>query len=269
MNELLLTDDNYFSLENENKYMGVSQFKAFLPSHNGCEAKKMAELKGLWEDEESTALLVGSYFHSHFEGTLGKFKQEHPEIFTKQGTLKSDYKKADEMINCLETDESFKKIYVGDREKIYTGELFGVQWKIKVDNLNLKEGYFVDLKSTRDFEKQWIEHEGKNIKVTFVEAWGYFIQIAVYREILAQNLGIEPTELEAFIIAATKQDPPDKAVLRFLEEDFQEGLREVQTYIKHIMDVKEGRIEPQRCGKCEYCRATKKLDKAIHWSELK
>jgi hypothetical protein len=264
-----LNDSNYFSLENENKFMGVSQFKAFLVAHNGCEAKKMAELKGLWKDEESTALLVGSYFHSHFENTLGTFKAEHPQIFTKQGTLKSEYKKADEMINCLEKDDAFKEIYVGDKEKIYTGELFGVQWKIKVDLLNLNEGYFIDLKTTRDFEKQWIEADGKNIKVTFVEKWGYFLQIAVYREILAQNLGLEPGELEAFIIAATKQDPPDKVVLCFKEEDFQEGLREVQTYINHIMDVKEGRVEPIRCGNCAYCRSTKKLDKAIHWSELK
>jgi len=265
MEELLkLTDDNYFSIENENKYMGVSQFKSF----RKCEAKKMAELKGLWRDETSTALLVGSYFHAHFEGALGKFKGEHPEIFTKQGTLKSEYKKADEMINCLDTDESFKQIYSGDREKIFTGELFGTPWKIKVDILNTKESYFIDLKTTRDFEKQWIEADGKNIKVSFVEAWGYFIQVAVYREIVAMNIGIASKELEAFIIAATKQDPPDKTVLRFEEEDYQNGLREVEIYLPHILEVKNGIVPPVRCGKCAYCRSTKKLDKAIHYTEL-
>jgi hypothetical protein len=259
-----LTDDNYFSLENENKYMGVSQFKAFMPSHGGCEAKKMAELKGLWKDESSTALLVGSYFHAHFEGALGKFKQEHPEIFTKQGILKSEYKKADEMINCLESDESFKQIYQGEKENIFTFELFGTPWKIKVDCLNSESGYFVDLKSTRDFEKQWSEEERR--MVTFVEAWGYLIQMGVYREGIKKNLSRD--DIEGFIIAATKQDPPDKIVLRFNEEDYLKGLKEVEFYLPHILDVKNGVVPPQRCEKCNYCRATKKLDRAIHYTEL-
>lgn len=267
MSELLqLTDETYFSLEAENKYMGVSQFKAFLTSHGGCEAKKMAELKGLWKDAESTALLVGSYVHSNFEGQLDKFKQEHPEIFTKQGFLKSEYKLADEMINCLETDESFKQIYEGEKEKIFTGELFGAPWKIKVDCLNLKDGYFVDLKTTRDFEKQWIEQDGKNIKVSFVEKWGYLIQVAVYREILRQSTGVQ--DLDAFIAAVTKQNPPDKMILYFKEEDYEAGLREVEENIQYILDVKNGVVEPKRCEKCDYCRSTKKLTKAIHYSEL-
>jgi glutaredoxin len=31
----------------------------------------------------------------------------------------------------------------------------------------------------------------------------------------------------------------------------------------HILDVKSGRVEPERCGVCDYCRATKKIDKPI------
>lgn len=264
----ILNDDNYFSLEMDNKYMGVSQFKSFLPMFDGCEAKKMAELQGKWKDEESTALLVGSYVHSHFEGQLDKFKQDHPQIFTQKGELKANYQQANEMVNCLETDESFKQIYEGEKEKIFTGDLFGTLWKIKVDCLNKKDGYFVDLKTTRDFEKQWIFDpiDEKNKKVTFVEKWGYLIQIAVYREILKQNIDIK--DLEAFIVAVTKQNPPDKMVLYFKEEDYQYGLSIIEENIKHILDVKNGLVEPQRCEHCAYCRSTKKLTKAIHYSEL-
>lgn len=269
MVELLkLTDDNYFSPEADRQYLSVSQFKSFMQSYHGCEAKAMAKLNGTYKEEDSTALLVGSYFHANFERTLDKFKLEHPEIFTKQGALKSDYQKANEMINCLESDESFKQIYVGDKEKIFTFDLFGVPWKIKVDCLNLKDGYFVDLKSTRDFEKQWIydADEEKNKKVTFVEAWGYLIQIAVYRKGLELATGVK--DLDGFIIAATKQSPPDKIVLRFDPEDYEYGLQEVENNIQHVLDVKTGKVAPQRCEKCDYCRATKKLDRAYHYSEL-
>ena len=268
MSELLLNDDNYFSFGMENKYMGVSQFKAFLPQYDGCEAKKIAELKGEWKDEESDALLVGSYTHAHFEGTLDKFKLDHPTIFTKKGELKAEYKQANEMINCLESDEPFKRIYVGEKEKIFTADLFGIPWKIKVDCLNLKEGYFIDLKTTRGFEKQWIEQDGKNTKVTFVEAWGYLIQVAVYREILSLSLGIDKNDLEAFIVAVTKQSPPDKIVLYSKKEDYDYGLAIVENNIQHVIDVKEGRVKPHRCGKCAYCRSTKTLDRAYHYSEL-
>ena len=152
---LKLTDENYFSQEANRQYMEVSQFKGFLPQYGGCEAKQMAILNGTYKQKDSTPLLVGSYVHSHFEGALDRFKGEHPEIFTKAGSLKSQYQQANEMINCLETDESFKRVYTGDKEKIFTFDLFGAPWKIKVDCLNLKDGYFVDLKTTRDFQKVW------------------------------------------------------------------------------------------------------------------
>lgn len=271
MTELLkLTDDNYFSQKADKQYLSVSQFKSFMEEYHGCEAQAMAKINGIWKEEESTALLVGSYFHSNFEGSLDKFKSDHPDIFTKQGTLKSNYQQANEMINCLETDESFKKIYVGDKEKIFTGELFGAMWKIKVDCFNEKEGYFVDLKTVRDFENQWVFNKtlGRRVPKTFVEAWGYLIQIAIYREILCQSLKINSKDMEGFIIAVTKQNPPDKVVLYFKPEDYELGLNIVKDNVQHVLDVKSGKIQPKRCEKCSYCRATKKLDKAIHYSDL-
>lgn len=259
-----LTDENYFSQEANKEYMSVSQFKAF----GGCEAAALASLNGEWKEEESTALLVGSYFHSHFEGTLDKFKKEHPQIFTVKGELKANYRQANEMINCLETDENFKQIYIGEKEKIFTFELFGIPWKIKVDCLNEKEGYFIDLKTTRSFDRQWIYDpiENRNRQVSFVEAWGYLIQMAVYKKGIEINTGIK--DLEGFIIAVTKQEPPDKTILYFRPEDYEKGMNMVEENLQHILDVKNGKAVPLKCGKCAYCRATKKLDRTFHYSEL-
>lgn len=265
MPELLkLTDDNYFSNEADRQYMSVSQFKSFLPQYNGCEAKAMAKLNGTYQQPDNTALLVGSYFHAHFEGTLDKFKAEHPDIFTGKGTLKSQYLKANEMINAIETDDYAMMALDGEPEKIFTAELFGVPWKIKVDRINLEKRFFIDLKTTRDFEKQWSEEERR--KLSFVEAYGYIIQLAAYKQIV--ELATGANDMDGYILAVTKQDPPDKMVLYFKPEDYECGLNIVKTYLPHILDVKNGIVEPQRCGKCDYCRATKKLDGAIHYSEL-
>ena len=259
-----LTDKNYFSQEADKHYMSVSQFKSFLPKYGGCEAKAMAKINGTYREEPSDALLIGSYVHSFFEGTLEEFKSENKQIFTQKGELKAQYKLADEMIKALDEDSSFKSIYQGEKEKIYTFDLFGTPWKIKSDLFNPKEGYFIDLKTVKDFENQWSSYEGK--RVTFVEAWGYIIQMAVYKAGLEACTGIEG--LEAFIVAVTKQNPPDKMVLTFLPQDYEEGLAEVESYLPHILEVKNGIIEPIRCNKCDYCRKTKKLNKAVHYTEL-
>ena len=81
----MLTNENYFSPENNWKYCGSSQYKDFFGSmgHHGCEAMALAKLRGEWMTEKTTALLVGSYVDAHFEGTLDLFRAQNPEIFTK------------------------------------------------------------------------------------------------------------------------------------------------------------------------------------------
>ena len=51
----MLTNENYFSTENQLKYMGVSQFKAF----EECEFGALAEIKGEYEREQTLSMLVG------------------------------------------------------------------------------------------------------------------------------------------------------------------------------------------------------------------
>lgn len=84
---MLLTAENYFSAEAEHIYMGSTQFKRFMD----CPARTMAMLRGEWREEETTALLVGSYVDAHFSGTLDLFKAQHPDIYKRDGTLKSEY----------------------------------------------------------------------------------------------------------------------------------------------------------------------------------
>lgn len=249
----MLTAENYFSKENQMKYFGVSQFKAFM----GCEAAALAEITGEHEREETTALLVGSYVDAHFEGTLDIFRAQHPAIFTKGGDLKSEYKQADYIINRLERDEMFMRYMAGEKQVIKTGNLFGVDWKIKIDSYHQNKAT-VDLKVMKDFEPIWVEGQGK---ISFVEAWGYDIQGAVYQ-------AIEGNHLPFFIAGATKQKEPDLAIMSIPQEKLDIALEIVRAHIGRFVEVKNGLVEPVRCEKCDYCKRTKVLREIVSYEEI-
>lgn len=82
-----LTSENYYSQEANQEYMSVSGYKDFAGTYGKmpCEFYGMEKLNGRWQDEKSTALLVGSYVDSYFEGSLDQFKKDNPEIFTQKG----------------------------------------------------------------------------------------------------------------------------------------------------------------------------------------
>ena len=142
-----LNSDNYFSPEAMMHYFSVSQYKDFVGSigRPGCEAMAMAKIRGEWEMEMTKPLLVGSYVDAHFEGTLDVFKAQHPQITTSQGELRAEYQQANSIIARLERDEYFMNYMSGEKQQIFTAELFGVPWKCKIDSLN-REVYIADLK---------------------------------------------------------------------------------------------------------------------------
>ena len=170
-----LTQRNYFSKKANFEFMSVSQFKAF----DKCQASALAEINGEFEREETTALLVGSYIDSYFEGKLNKFKAEYPEIFKRDGTLKADYIQAEAIIERIEKDKLFTEFMSGKKQVIMSGEICGVPVKIKIDSLLPDK--IVDLKIMRDFENVYDAEKGK---LPYFEAWGYDIQGAVYHHFL-------------------------------------------------------------------------------------
>ena len=151
---MILTAENYHSQEANREYLSVSQYKDFCGSLGKipCEAQAMAKLNGEWEMEETTSLLVGSYVDAHFEGTLDIFRAKHPEIFTKGGQLKAEYRKAEEIICRVERDEYFMKYMSGQKQVIMTGEIGGAPWKIKIDSY-IPDICIVDLKVMKAIRK--------------------------------------------------------------------------------------------------------------------
>lgn len=245
---MILDDQNYYSQEANKEYMSVSQYKQFLK----CEAAAMAQINGQWETPPTTAMLVGSYVDAFFEGTLGKFYEENPQIFKKDGSLKADYVLAAEIIDRVQRDELFMEYMSGRKQVIRTATLFGVKWKIKIDSRHRDK--IVDLKVMRSMERVM----GKS----FVEYWGYDLQMAVYAAI--EEIALRrKTPLDTYLAVVTKQSPADLEIIEIPKWRRDELLAEIESNMPHIIRVKNGEIEPQRCGVCEYCRATKKLSAPI------
>ncbi len=243
-----LTNENYFSLENQMKYMGVSQFKAF----EKCPASALAEVMGNFEREQTTALLVGSYVDAHFEGTLDIFKAKHPELFKRDGSLKSEYIQAERIIQYLEDDGMFMEYMSGEKQVVMTGEIEGVPVKIKIDSLLPDK--IVDLKIVKDFEPIYVPEKGR---LTWIEAWEYDLQGAVYQEIVRQNTG---KTLPFFIVAGTKErDYPDKDIIEIPQSYLDVELERFKRDVQYFDAIKKGLIEPERCEHCTYCKSTKVL----------
>lgn len=256
-----LTEENYY--ENRWDYFSVSQFKAFTQ----CEAKAWAELNGEVLEENVEAFLVGNYVHSAFESLEAheKFKEENKEaFFTKQGKLRANFVAAENMVERLKKDPFFNHLYQGEKETIITGELFGEMWKGKIDCLNIEKGYFVDIKTTADINKKFWS-EDRRVWVPFVEAFGYYEQMAVYKTLLEKKYGKEFTP---YIVAVSKQTPCDIAAIDIRPELLAVALKTVEKKIKRVSAVKFGETIPLMCGKCDYCRGHKVLDGFISSEEL-
>ena len=272
---MLLSNENYYSPEANRAYFSVSQIKRFLD----CEAAAMAELKGLWVPEKTQALLVGGYIDAHFSRELDLFRAQNPEIYTKNGSLRAEYQQAETIIARLERDVLAMRMMDGERQHIVTGEIGGLPFKAKLDvllsaevvagigreypgmsELMFAEGAIVDLKIMRDFKPIYKDGGGRQ---SWIEAWRYDLQMAVYQELMRQETG---EKLPCYIIAATKEKVPDIGLFEVPQGILDANMEWLEEKLPHIGAVKQGNAEAERCEYCEWCRQSKVLTGAT-WPE--
>ena len=253
----MLNDSNYFSREMQMKYMSVSQFKAF----EKCAAAALADLNGEYPRKETSALLVGSYVDSYFEGTLDSFKSNHADtLFKRDGSLKAEYSVAQAVIERIERDEMMMRYLDAPKQVIMTGVIADVPVKIKVDALHKDK--ICDLKVMRNFEPVYKPEQGK---MSWIESWGYDLQGAVYQEIVRQNTG---ERLPFYLVAATKESEPDIGIFSVPQEILDFELEHFAALAPCFSLIKQGVLEAERCESCEYCRHTKILKKITTLGEL-
>jgi len=249
-----LTSSNYYGPKASREYMSVSQFKNFMK----CPAMAMAELNGTYERDFSKALLLGSYFDESLTGTKRsqqKFLFENEkDIFKKTGGKYAEFIQADETVALVEAQPLMMHYLSGRHQKIMTGEIEGVPFKIRMDSYKRGE-YIADLKYMASLRSP-------NLFEPMIKYWGYDIQAACYQEIVRQNTG---EKLPFIFVVATKEKPAHLEVGKISQWNMDEALETVRKNIKKFQAIKNGEIEAERCEdyNCDYCTTTKIIKEPI------
>lgn len=283
---MILNESNYFSPEANKEFMSNSQYQGF----RRCEAMTMAELNGDWERKEIVAFTEGNFLDAWNNNTLEAFKASNPDLYLKNGLdFKSEYRHLNEVIEFISKDQLLMESLSGRKQMIFTAELFGTKWKIAIDSYfprkGKKEGRIVDLKYLKGlYDRFWTKNEdGIAVCEKTLEHRGYLDQVALYCKVeqLAnrpdKTVKISDTKYpdyyEPFITAVTKDKPyPDKEIISFSTEgqsyhEFIEyRLFLIEQTMPRIIDVKSGKVEPKRCGQCQYCLSTKILTGTTHYT---
>ena len=251
---MILTEKNYYGKKATQEFFSVSQFKDFMK----CEACALAKIRGEYTEDFSEALLVGSYVDEHLTGTPDSMKkfitENYDKLYKKNGEPYAFVLKADEAIERIKNQPLMLKYLRGEHQKIMTGEIAGVPFKIKMDCY--KEGEFIsDLKYMASLRSP-------NMFEPMIKYWGYDIQAAVYQEIVYQNTG---QRLPFIFVIATKEKPCHLAVGEISQFNMDDALDIVKANAPRFYQMKKGEIEPERCEdyNCDYCTTTKIITQAI------
>ena len=245
-----LTKDNYFE---DNYYMSTSKWKRF----NECEEKGLAPYPPPSDD-----MLIGSYVDAWVEGTLDQFKQDHPEIISSRGKtkgqLKAGFKQADEIIEYMKSRDTIMQFLSDEKQRIMVGEIEGVPTKIMMDNYS--KGIAInDLKIMRSITNRQGDY------IDFVSMWGYDYQGAIYQEIVRQNTG---ETLPFFLIAITKEEPINSAIINIPQEILDTALETVKSSISRYYSIMKGELQAEGCGKCSVCIQKRKDVPIISFYDL-
>ena len=249
-----LTVRNYYSEKANREFFSVSQFKAF----QKCEASAMAELQGEYTPERGRALILGSFVDEMLTGTqksqMQFIEENQGELLKKNGEYYADVAQAVETIERIKAQPLMMKYLRGGHQKIMTGEIEGVPFKIKMDSYDPKE-YIADLKYMASLRSP-------NLFTPMIAYWGYDIQAAVYQEIVFQNTG---NRLPFFFVVGTKETPAHLAVGEINQFNMDKALDTVKKDIVRFQKIKTGEIPPTRCEEygCNYCTSTKIITEPI------
>ena len=247
----MVTQENYY-LENGN--FSVSAFKRI----DRCE---LDGTRG-GDYPTSTAMLIGSYVDSWLEGTLDKFKEENPEIFSTRGStkgeLKSDFKQADTLCDFIKNDKNLSQFLSGEKQTIMTGEIEGVPFKIKMDSYHPNKA-IVDLKVMRTIT------DNRGNYIDFISQWNYDVQLACYQYIVYQNTGVK---LPCYIAVVTKEEQTDSAIIQIPQSILDQALTYVRAKIVDYWQLLQGEREPVGCGHCATCRRLRIVTPIISMREI-
>lgn len=260
-----VTPANYHDPETKRVFMSHSQWRNW----NTCAAATRAEIFNGYQPRKTTALIVGGYVDraltspEDFARYCEEFKTD---IYGAKGGKLADFKKADLLIERLEKDPAWRDIVKSAKKQVVMqGQIAGVDWLYMSDlQIESKAGEtIIDLKTAADFEDDWVKDvNGKNVKVGWIDAAGYWRQLAVGRELFHQTHKTDPV---CAIIGAKKPVTEDRPVglgLWVMDDvvRLSEEIRQIERLTPLVMSWKSGAVPAPACGKCDYCLSQSTLE---------
>lgn len=242
--------------------MSNSQWKNWLR----CPSAAKAQMEGKYKPETTDAMLIGSFVDAALTTPelFEKWKADHADDIndkrSKTPKLTAKFEGAVAMIDRVKSDPVFKQIATKAKgQVVLRGQIMGREWLYMADwIMDAKTGpILLDLKTAADFDDKWVEINGRNAKVPWYDAFGYWRQLAVGRELYHQNHGIYPA---CGIVAVTKQDPPALGV--WVMEDvprLEAEILRIEELNGLVMSYKDGLIPTTECGECPWCRKQSNL----------
>lgn len=261
-----LTDSNYYSVDANKAYCSASQYKEFIgfPLRSGCEERALKAISGEYVQETTKALLQGSILDALWENDDPEYILERfPDCVSSKGPtkgeLKAEFKDVMKWYQRTLKEEKFCQYMSGDKQTIMTGEIEGLPFKIKIDSY-LEGQAIVDLKSTKTLDRTFryfIPDSGE--RLPFYMAYGYDIQLAIYREIVRQNTG---DTLNCYLACVDKESHPTCDIIELPQKLLDDALEGIKRNCETIIMLKNGEVTPVRCesSSCDYCRDTHKCE---------
>lgn len=261
MKDLELTGENYHSIEMRKKYMGYSQFEDF----EKCPVMAMAKINGEYKEEPSEAMLFGSWVDAHFSGEEEDFVEKNKDRLysPKTGKMYAAFNGVQKVIDFIENytnDEDEKvllKYWQGQHQVIMTGVINDVPVKIKIDSY-FPDKCIVDGKVMKDLGNVWVEIDGKNVLLDFVQARDYPMEGALYQEIEFQNSQTKK-RLPFVLNVVTKEEVPDANLILIDQDILDERLEYFKQKAPKYQRIKMGLEQPVGCGKCPVCISKKQI----------
>lgn len=257
-----LTESNYYEVQSNIDFCSASQYKDIIgcPLLVGCEERAMATIRGDYVRETTKALLQGSILDALWENDdpqyiIDRFPDCVSSRGATKGQLKAEYQDVIKWYQATLKQEKFCRYMSGEKQRIMTGVIEGLPFKIKIDSY-IEGKAIVDLKTTKTLDRNYryyIPDSGE--RLPFYIGYGYDIQLAIYREIVRQKTG---DTLNCYLACVDKDPHPICDIIELNGRMLDEALDMVKRNCEHIVMLKNGEIEPIRCerSECDYCRDT-------------
>lgn len=257
-----ISEENYYTPEMDRLYCSASQYKDFegCPLIPGCEERALKTISGEYKKETSKAMLMGSILDALWENDdpdyiLSRFPDCVSSKGATKGQLKAEYQQIMNIYQRTLKEEKFCAYMSGDKQTIMTGVIEDLPFKIKIDSY-LEGKAIVDLKTTQSLDRNFryfIPDSGE--RLPFYMAFGYDIQLAIYREIVRQNTG---DTLRCYLAAVDKKPHPICDIIELTPKILDEALEGIKRNCADIIALKNGEVQPIRCNhsECDYCRDT-------------